>query len=127
MTETIKSIIELIEPYMDKTLSEWCLYKFEDEIYSMSKWEALNSSAFLESQEAWDTNILWHYDITAVLKYIKKKTIIRIFDVWDNYYSFELINKIWEKIWGFCIPNKPFHLYTDEEDKQLLDLLIKHK
>lgn len=64
--------------------------------------------------------------MSAVLKYINDKSIVIKFDIWKwNYFWFTLINKLWEKIWDFIIPNKPLHLYIDDEDKNLLELLKK--
>lgn len=75
-----------------------------------------------EKDSLW--TILWHYDITAVLKYIENKI-----SEYEKYYTianwflwFSFSNKEWETI---KIPNKPLHLYTEEEDKNLLSLLQK--
>lgn len=123
ITETRKAIIEFIKPCMNKTLSEWCLYRFQDDdIKSMTKDEALNSSAFLESQEAWDTEIIWHYDITAVLKYLSINSNIEIIlqdkiCLIERWLDLEIENTYLKLLY------KPIHLYTEEEDKNLLGLL----
>ena len=65
MSEEKLKILEIIEPYTDKTLSEGCLVKIdwinEIIIYDKSLWGYTADE------------ILWHYDITAVLKCVYKK------------------------------------------------------
>ncbi len=165
MTETRKQIIGLIEPYMDKTLSEGCLSYVND-----------NDNLYIAKQIIWDTDInfiwdiyiidsidntwdtlykdryvnvyyndtteldytlvkakylqwqiLWHYDITAVLKYIESKWS----DITMTKYVFNVVDKdirdwqIMKQYW--IIANKPLYLYTEQEEKDLLDLLTKLK
>jgi len=68
--------------------------------------------------------ILWHYDITAVLKYIED-TVSK----YEHYYTianwfiwFSFTNQEWKTI---KIPNKPLHLYNNTEEEDLLALLKK--
>ena len=158
MTDIQKEIIEIIEPYMDKTLSEGCLIKwYSNDIYSI--WEMYKLWQLVENYTEWELDmwfkkiyfhwyweyknintcfiiekIIWHYDITAVLKYIKNIRHIGL--ELDYYYkdmwawkrairSKEAEHIVyWEaKIWTF--PNKPLNLYTEEENKELLDLFDK--
>jgi hypothetical protein len=140
MNETRKAIIGLIEPYMDKTLSEWC---FIESKLTWSIWKIINLSWWnnwdlIITLEMWNyawkqdlydrCDIIWHYDITAFLKYIDSKwyeyskeyneqkfiveTNIRIDSEW---------NTIWDFIWSFEI--KPLHLYDANEEENLLKLL----
>ncbi len=124
MNQTRKKIIELIEPYMNKELSEGCRVKYfltiensywiDVEFRKYQNWEDLGKYVRYE--------ILWHYDITAVLKYVRNKTD---YCIWfpvgsDEYINYFILNKV-----KFSIPNKPLHLYTEQEDKDLLKLLLK--
>lgn len=133
ITETRKQIIEIIEPFMDKTLSEGCLIRVF-QFWDMCEYMVINhikdwyinfvhqnythwlwiqhTEEFIKS---WD-KILWHYDITAVLKYINSKW----YTIDNDVYSDNLVFYIDDYYW---VPNKPLHLYTEEEDKNLLDLL----
>lgn len=136
--ETRKAIIELIEPYMDKTLSEWCLVKIKqiknyyeyrytlcavdcdllNELKNIEKWDTENTDDII------DYTIIWHYDITAVLKYISKKIpVISIGD--ERIHSHLYKDWIWRS--DVNIPNKPIHLYSEQEEKDLLELLLKLK
>jgi len=137
MRESKKQLIELLEPYMPKNLSEGCLIEFEWEVIRVC-----NS----HTNELGDTyidfwwreirykkqfvQILWHYDITAVLKYIEDKYTIEIdefnFTVIDYYNSNNRCDECdnaydWKILWKF--PNKPLHLYSEEEEQFLLKLL----
>lgn len=133
ITETRKQIIELIEPYMDKTLSEWCLFynKFNNRLVKIwISWNITKDKDWEYYELMFDLHkidkIIWHYDITAVLKYI-----------WNNNWNFQQTYKddfIWmtwknleNSISDIAIPNKPLHLYEEQEDKQLLELLTKIK
>jgi len=137
MNETRKEIIELIEFYMDKTFCQWLYYIYkwdlkiiwETWLYRWPNeeidWQIVTYHwLWMKTEEdmiEWWEKILWHYDITAVLKYIwnrwKLKLSSMTFDVCDLQ-----DNLLWEiKI------NKPLHLYTEQEDKQLLELLLKLK
>ena len=174
MTETTKKIIELIEPYMDKTLSKWCLvnlyinlpdewwywinlksyYSICEYLWYKISFTYLNSNKYrgdvwffgsdfekqvfldLENYTIQDSkslqyhsddwkywyDIIWHYDITAVLRYIKSKWIFTM-PQWIDTIFFYKINNDTE----YSIPNKPLHLYSKQEDKELLDSLISLK
>ena len=138
MTDTRKQIIELIEPYMDKT--EQHNFLFRDKEWNIRE---MNQYMFI----AWDgvyierawyneprlfcniKEIIWHYDITAVLKYIDNIC----WDKWGFHFENAGCITIWKnKIeWTYDaevmekIPLKPLHLYTEQEDKNLLELLKK--
>ena len=179
MTETRKKIIELIESYMDKALSEWCYVKIQKVSkywYKESEWnyrqisistlkissliyswignenilwlrdneqlkievkpilwlssdkikiwlennKITTNSTIPKDRQNWniiDYKIIWHYDITAVLKYIDNKVWLWSYINWISYMEHLARNiKIFEK---------PIHLYTEEEDKALLELLQK--
>jgi len=121
MTDTRKAIIELIEPYMIKDWVKWCLYIVKTELTWMETMYENDWSFALRKDK-----IVWHYDITSVLKYI-----------WNHNWNFQQTYKddfIWMtwrnlemSISDIAIPNKPLHLYTEQEDKKLLQLLIKLK
>lgn len=124
MTDIRKQIIELIEPYMDKTLNETCLVSSHKWI-----WYLFYKNNFSEIEyftnwnhyclEEYKCRIIWHYDITSVLKCIWKQKILWHYD-FDEWY-FEFFNDDWTL---FCkIKDIPLHLYTEEEDKNLLTLL----
>ena len=151
MTNTKKDIIGLIEPFMEKTLEKWCLLKllsdwkiiyweydnkfeysikeqitkqftFPDNKEFLKYWEVFDD----ENKSIYNYQILWHYDITAVLKYIEGKSFWDLIEnkciniVWDNLYTY----LSWIDVY---IPNKPLHLYTDQEETELLKLLKKIK
>jgi len=161
MTEARKQIIELIEPYMDKTLSEGCLSYVNDNdnlyIAKQIRWDTdinfIWDIYIIDSiDNTWDTlykdryvnvyyndtteldyglvkakylqwQILWHYDLSAVLKYINIKTETQylnptIFNDKINLFRHNGKDKI---------PNKPLHLYTKQEEISLLNLLLKLK
>lgn len=123
MTETRLKIIELIEPYMDKSLSEWCIYLYNNILYNTRFQETLEHNFLLEIKK-WRIKILWHYDITAVLKYINKN--VSIWVELDRFWvAFIISNKL--NGWIDFVLNKPLHLYTDQEEKELLELLLKLK
>lgn len=218
ITETRKSIIELIEPYMDKTLNEWCLaYKYENwnktlikhlvwekySDYDIDNWYVIDlikrwfywktyyrrdkKGFFIEPTEylpdwvfnsekynkiykkfneiLWDIfilsndsniydifnktysyeedfekiyldiekksntefipiayKILWHYDITAVWKYLSINSNIEIIlqdkiCLIERWLDLEIENTYLKLLY------KPLHLFTEEEDKILLELL----
>ena len=137
MRETTKQIIEIIEPFMDKTLSEGCLYKHKNSkssewvvthkikyidkdwwlyLQRLKSW--LLSEAIIAKHQVNTLSIIWHYDITAVLKWINKKRKAEIYLVTNN--KFTIIVPELQENW--FIPNKPLHLYTEEENKDLLEL-----
>jgi hypothetical protein len=125
MTETRKAIIEIIEPYMEKDLSEGCIIEtawcrdwccsMETEIY----WIDTNK---IEIEKYWRyiIEIIWHYDITAVLKYISS--------LWYTHQWWWLwfwLHKNWNiETWPIM---KPLNLYSNTEEKELLNLLLKLK
>ena len=135
MNETRKQIIELIEPYMDKSLIEGCLIEFPDWIRQVSYVEEIWVKYFWKDWEIYwvehrHFGIIWHYDITAVLKYIC--SLWYDFEGDFRLVAFEddiKINTIddYGIPSGEYIPNKPLHLYTEAEEKELLELLLKLK
>ena len=140
MNETRKQIIELIWDYMDKSLIEWCYMQTQIWLYKYL-WEEFESNNFkwwpnyLADNWKWIVNfnkntitkIIGHYDITAVLKYIESKWS----DITMTKYVFNVVDKdirdwqIMKQYW--IIANKPLYLYTEQEEKDLLDLLTKLK
>lgn len=114
MNQTRKQIIELIEPYMDKTEHSWCYWQFEDETPTVMS-DMLSSQEIYDSLEWTDSRILGHYSIDAVLKYIRDIKWKCIICDWDDFRIIGYGNIYFE--------NKPLHLYTDQEDKDLLELL----
>jgi hypothetical protein len=73
-----------------------------------------------------DSKIIWHYDITAVLKYIQsikwrtlKIRFLGYFEIYDIYPDGERL------MW--YINNIPLRLYTKQKEKELLELLLKLK
>lgn len=136
MTKTRKQIIELIEPFMDKTLSDTCLIQgINVDWYIEIRWKLFLSDTFFIEQNGKRCKILWHYDITAVLKYIEnnKDLITSQRDTEINWiYEFSENSFLWiddtNSFWwkeDIEIPNKPLVLYTDQEEKDLLELLQK--
>lgn len=139
ITETRKAIIELISDYMDKTLNEWCLINNYFIIWNMLYWNW--TECFLEeikndcviyfymtdynNKETFYLDIdkiILHYDITVVFSFIDKQW----FYISHNWrWEFRIYD--WENNTKWFIKNKPLHLYAEEEDKQLLDLLLKLK
>lgn len=107
---------------MDKTLSEGILLEYIKTSPSMFKvwdWESPTRNYVQRN-----CRYIWHYDITAVLKYFEKITWYPPLICWDYI-------EIWadmietECIWK--IPYKSLHLYTEQEEIQLLELLLKLK
>lgn len=136
ITDTLKQIIEKVEPYMDKTLSEGCLLEYsivdstditESGDYRRYDWLIKEYDWLIKEYN----KILWHYDITAVLKYISKinwhfySEIISTYHTWTKERKdiFRVLNTRKDILWEY--PNKPLHLYTEEENLQLLNLLNK--
>ena len=152
MNKLQQEIIEIIEPYMDKTLSEGCLIELLDWdkyrkhfriIEDLCKdWDSpsmnfrtINVSNIRKAMDKWiehlhedwdDYKIIWHYDITAVLKYINEnKNFDWRVDInwWINLYT---IGDDYSDVQNFTeLPYKPLHLYTEQENKDLLELLKK--
>ncbi len=152
MTKTREKIIGLIEPYMDKTLSEGCLITISVQqilwdyititvpfLRKTSKESGRVDFSYLHPNGIiaehclsfqWcvqsGIKIIWHYNITAVLKFIGQK--------WYDYKKnteCELIaikkfiwNGKWESEYIWTIEDKPLHLYSEQEEKDLLDVLL---
>lgn len=128
--------MEIVQPYMDKTLSEGCLFTVFYDI-GIKKidhiiWDYINDLYLMpEHKTEWHKKdddvvkeVLGHYDITALERCIKSKLkyMTRI-DVcwWDRHFTV-----VWG--WGkslFSIPDKPPHLYTEGQNKTLLEWLKK--
>jgi hypothetical protein len=124
MTEERKSIIELIEPFMNKELVKWCwIYNKFTKNYTLFENVNWTKKDILARKDI--IKILWHYDITAVLEYIeinKSKTAM-VELVWKHFYIIEY--KKWDnyKKCYWEIPKKPLHLFSEEEEKYLLNKL----
>ena len=122
MTDTRRKIIELIEPYLDKTLNEDCYVFIDDELGK--RYIKFHLKMEYNPWEYSFKSIVGHYDITAVLKYIGNHH-------WNfqQTYRDDFIWMVWRElemsISDLAIPNKPLSLYTEEEDKALLELLQK--
>lgn len=139
MNETRKAIISIIEPYMEKDLSEGCLVEYE---WLLSKYDeyqwvykiVANIWTGFEIYREWtisftvlleEIKIIWHYDVTAVLKFVQTQWYRQEIQLWWK----ELIifnQPDWEFIeFQEHIPNKPLSLYTENQEKDLLQLLNK--
>lgn len=169
MNTTRKQIIELIEPYMEKSPTIWCLIRTKywkpwddtmnddmtptDWFYSSLQtnrkfesiwtidfkdinWDYWELDDFIKTyKDTYNTNsywnkylyleyeILWHYDITAVLKYISKKVYTISVDIDWRMYIYKNIEDLVEQQWIWVLEDKPLHLYSEQEEKDLLDLL----
>jgi len=131
MNKTRKEIIELISDYMDKTLWVWCIVLFEEHISWMI--EPFKPKYIIIWSEHWLPNwrtveIIWHYDITAVFDYINS---INLHWIWPYYFDSISFSKHYYILTPTGdndyarIPRKPLNLYTDTEEKELLELLKK--
>lgn len=92
---------------------DWNVWLFED------FWEDWKNNTF---------KILWHYDITAVLKYIDSiewNQFIKFLIEWDKLVPIRQTTG--ELFWDYKLLNKPLSLYSQQEEKDLLDLLLKLK
>jgi len=154
MNKTREQIANIIEPCMNKTLSEGCLFitewyiwKHKDpdsdlffiwDIYDTKSIDNTGDIAYKHrnqiigypdiSDEELFINykvdkIIGHYDTTAVFDYMN--WVSNKDWVWPIYFD----NIVWTKDYWVCqktngwyikIPKKPLHLYSDEQDKQLL-------
>ena len=133
MNDTRKAIIELIEPYMEKTLILWCLIKLhwhKDIInflwirhWSLLWWIDKNNNE-INYFNSWVKKIIGHYDISAVLKYIWKKDINISVEYDNNCFYIEIL--VWQLEKPY-FPMKPLNLYTEQEENDLLKLLSKLK
>ena len=147
MNETRKQIIELIEPYMDKTLSFGCYIKplyykeeqdpviFLCELWKVaSDWESYKYCV-INKKIQWsdlvlfeDKEIIWHYDITAILKYIwNKNPYFTSLSQDGSIVIYKTSEDLIELKALWFIGNKPLHLFSDTEEKELLELLLKLK
>jgi hypothetical protein len=151
MRETRKQLIEILEPYMDKTLSEGCWVEYRDKYWTertiMLDWRhQIFSDKFSNYVLNWihkvdlcitctdiqnreyrreyiPTKILGHYDITAVLKYINKK--------WYTINNSEIRGdwiidwKEYEDKYFWHIKYRPLNLYSEQQEADLLELLKK--
>ena len=63
-------------------------------------------------------------DITAVLKYIASKWYYPYIDklLWENTGTAIIIADEYDNF-EYTIPSKPLHLYTEQEEKELLEIL----
>ena len=125
MNNTRKEIINLIQDYMDKTLNEDCYVFIDDDLGK--NYVKFNPLMEYKPWEYAITSIAWHYDITAVLKYIQNNNNIISYEV-ISLSDFILLetNLNWN-YFEIKIPNKPLHLYTEEEEGNLLKLLERLK
>ena len=118
-------IMEYIKDYMDKTIRPWMTVKFEDWEYGtflragfFYKWYKIRETMLDKDMP----EILGHYDITAVLKYIHIK--LHKFD--EDALDWDTILVRWYKLnKEHSIPNKPLHLYTEQENESLIKLFEK--
>lgn len=124
MNKLQQEIIEIIEPYCDKTLSEGCYIKsdFYNTIWRFmykAKWIIISDSEWrpLCIENDIEIKIIWHYDITAVLKCFENNKHLFLMEEWyfKSYWDYRNIK----------FPNKPLHLYTEQENVSLLELLKK--
>ena len=142
MNETRKAIIKLIEPYMNKILDFWCLLRMEEDwkvwywIYvntefNWGEWKTYfvnqdnGDCSLFCAEENNDYKIIWHYDITAVLKYISETTYWSIKFDCDTIKVYNDDCEFWTYLWVLLF--KPIYLYTKQEEQDLLNLLLKLK
>lgn len=96
---------------------EWCGKIWIHQKIIDRYWETL----ILNIYEVWltlDFKILWHYGITALERYIRSKWTYLECKIEYDYRTYLLH---WNE--PFLIPNKEPHLYSEEENKDLLKLL----
>lgn len=131
MNKTRKAIIEIIEPYMDKQIYTWILLRDTDWkiVTFLRAWYVYKNYNFVEINDRSDNlEIIWHYDITAVLKYIKSFKWIMCYVFDESFWEWQVF-QIWkladvnQEFWYYYIPNKPLSLYSETEEKDLLELL----
>ena len=125
-------IMEYIKDYMNKTLSEGCWIQWQDWEYAKVIWNTI-TLWYLYKKEIRDMNPeqykeneikeVWHYDITAVLKYVSDYGMYIMYEIiGDEIYIWDSRS---EATLNWTIPNKPLHLYTEQENESLLELLKK--
>lgn len=132
-------ILGIIEPYTDKALSEGCYIEIDweyitslstDESYIYQLYTNSTVECIKVSKIEWDervvTKILWHYDITAVLKFVRvNRGCFNINESWD-YFEIKQFRECEKWIWAYPIweiPNKPLNLYNEQENTLLLKIL----
>ena len=125
MTTERTKIMELLEPYMDKTLSFGCYIKLYDAYFKYKS--SIIQSVDTDEQMILlvdNSKIIGHYSIDAVLKYFQDYR-----NGYDNGITREYLYIFLEDpVWGQVkIPNKPLQTYTNQEDKELLELLLSIK
>ena len=142
MNKLQKEILEIIEPYTDKTLSQGCLIwtgNMKDIIYQIVGKETEHFTRqfkvcdLLDTRRWWVINgkisnskhIYWHYEITAVSKYIWKRVYHIDLDINQEYFEVSIISDDLVAQNFYFIPNKPLSLYTEQENISLLKLLWK--
>ena len=139
MTETRKKLVQLLEPYMEKELDVWSIIEYNNKLglhqIFIKEWDffyikplyynwwILIRKKVLEKEinEKLCKNI-WHYDISAVFKYIYNSwKVIMNNDISIYEKEIFLEYKQWMKM--IKILNKPLHVYTEDEEKDLLKRL----
>jgi len=122
MNETQKQIIEIIEPYMVKILDEWCIFTYKSKMLKLNSNNLKNDIISLkEDLERWLAKVIWHYDITPIEKYIVNNGWINLkFVKWNTDYK-----EVWVNWKTYIFPFKDPSLYTEQENKDLLELLKK--
>ena len=124
MTNTRKEIIGLIEDYMDKTLSEWCLvefmdwglYRLKEKPFYDEKTNQYYTVTPYSEIENYIRKIIWHYDITALFKFMYANKS------WTIYFHNNIISSTIGND-NCYLAYKPLHLYTEQEEQDLLNLL----
>ncbi len=140
MTETQKEIIEILKPYMNKEVKFWCLIKHKDVIYNFldfsetKKWKRfrlyLNKKLCNFEIKEIEGEIIWRYDIYAILLFFQDKiwedNIFLNLDSICLHYNYEKRTSGFSdpKFTESYIPFKDPFLYTEEESKNLLLILI---
>ena len=138
-----KEIMEIIEPYMQKNIERWCYIQLWNWFAYVYKIVPNWNRTIVLTNGIWNMDlediqmdeqykILWHYDITAVLKYAHDNKCrnykIQLSDDWDSW-VISIPNPDYKttkiKYKAVLISNKPLHLYTTQENKDLLELLKK--
>lgn len=130
MTKTQLEIIDIIKDYMEKDLVEWCLVINKEWIIwkiTSNRKENLyfalidieTNKDFVEFKD--EVKILGHYDITAILKYIWLQDSVDRIILSSSITCYEII--YWWEV--FILENKSPNLYTEEQEKDLFELLKK--
>lgn len=134
MNKYRKSNIELLEPYMNKKLGENLLFRYRWGFGNIKWWEDeefFTGTVYRDDEPNVyicrlshirydDVDIIGHYTLDAVLKYLQKTWLSESVNESNIYYY-------WFRKESFLIPNKPLHLYTEQEDKELNEILLKLK